>query len=61
LRLDRKGIDKVPTVAFPYGQGRVTDTQIQRKTPPCPSHSKPMANAIRLRRAYPRSKSAAGT
>ena len=25
--------------------------QIQRKTPPCPSHSKPMATAIRLLRA----------
>ena len=28
---------------FSCGQGRVSDTQIQRKTPPCPPHSQKMA------------------
>jgi len=43
---------------FACGQGRVADTKIRRKTPPCPPHSKPMVNVIRLLRANTRSISA---
>jgi len=50
---------QAPPVAFLYGQGGVSTSQAAPQTPPCPSHSKPMANAIRLLRAHPRSKSAA--
>jgi len=31
----KEGIERVIAVAFPCGQGRVSTTQIQRKTPPC--------------------------
>jgi len=54
-RFEKKGLERAVAVAFPMGNIEFPTHLTNAQTPYCPTHSKPMAAAIRLLLALTRS------